>query len=101
MNPSASRPTSICRLAIAVRGVVQGVGFWPFVYNLAATKGLGGWVLNEADVVRIEVEGPPVALEEFVAASGAPPPQARIDEMEIGEIPSNGRRSIAREISAA
>jgi len=54
------------RLAITVRGVVQGVGFRPFVYNAARARGLVGWVRNEADVVRIEVQGEPAALDAFV-----------------------------------
>ena len=42
---------------ISVRGVVQGVGFRPFVYQLAATHGLKGWVCNTSGDVTIEVEG--------------------------------------------
>jgi hydrogenase maturation protein HypF len=49
-----------------VYGVVQGVGFRPFVYNSARAKGLGGWVLNQADMVSVEVQGDPAALDEFV-----------------------------------
>ena len=54
------------RLAITVRGVVQGVGFRPFVYNAARSGELTGWVRNEADTVRIEVQGDPARLEAFV-----------------------------------
>jgi hydrogenase maturation protein HypF len=74
-------------LAITVRGVVQGVGFRPFVYNAARQRGLGGWVRNEADVVRIEAQGEQAALEAFVGAiRHSPPPQARIDAVEVEEI---------------
>jgi hydrogenase maturation protein HypF len=74
-------------LAIGVRGVVQGVGFRPFVYNTARSLGLSGWVLNEADVVRIEVQGAAAALDGFLdALRHGPPPQARIDAMDVAEI---------------
>jgi hydrogenase maturation protein HypF len=55
--------------------VVQGVGFRPFVHRLATRMGLAGWVLNDGDGVRLEVEGPRGSLLEFLAAlrSEAPP----------------------------
>ncbi len=42
---------------LRVTGVVQGVGFRPFVYRLAIERSLTGWVLNDADGVQIHVEG--------------------------------------------
>ncbi|MBC8512460.1 MAG: acylphosphatase, partial [Dehalococcoidia bacterium] len=42
---------------ISVRGVVQGVGFRPFVYQLATKYGLQGWVCNTSEDVKIEVQG--------------------------------------------
>ena len=42
---------------ISVRGVVQGVGFRPFVYQLATRHHLTGWVRNTSEDVKIEVEG--------------------------------------------
>jgi hydrogenase maturation protein HypF len=53
-----------CR--IRIRGVVQGVGFRPFVYRLARRHSLSGWVLNEGEGVEIHVEGPEGALHSFV-----------------------------------
>jgi len=86
-NPNQP-PSPARRLAITVRGVVQGVGFRPFVYNAARDRSLGGWVRNEADMVRIEVQGDPVAVEAFVdALRHAPPPQARVDSVEVEELP--------------
>jgi hydrogenase maturation protein HypF len=83
LNPPFPR-----RLAITVHGVVQGVGFRPFIYNTARAKGLSGWVLNEADLVRLEVQGNAGALDNFVAAlRTAHPPQARLDEILISEVP--------------
>ncbi|MBL7037403.1 MAG: carbamoyltransferase HypF [Pirellulaceae bacterium] len=75
------------RLAITVRGVVQGVGFRPFVYNAARAESLSGWVSNEADAVRIEVEGGTQAVERFLQTlRQRHPPQARIDVLDIREM---------------
>ena len=87
-HPTLKSVFPAIRLAITVRGVVQGVGFRPFVYNSARAKGLSGWVLNQADAVRMEVQGERAALDEFVESlRNAHPPQARIDEIEIREVP--------------
>ncbi len=53
---------------ISVRGVVQGVGFRPFVYQLATRYNLKGWVCNTSEDVKIEVEGEPEAIEQFLRA---------------------------------
>jgi hydrogenase maturation protein HypF len=96
MSAPLPLPSETRRLAITVRGVVQGVGFRPFVYNAAKQGGLAGWVQNEADLVRIEVEGPPAKVEQFVQAlRQAPPPQARIDSLEVSEAPcQNGDANV-------
>jgi hydrogenase maturation protein HypF len=60
-------PVSTQRRHIHVRGTVQGVGFRPFVHQLAARHSLAGWVFNHAGGVEIEVEGTPDALEAFLA----------------------------------
>src|SRR5215218_438198 len=54
------------RREISVRGVVQGVGFRPFIYALARRHGLAGLVRNDAEGVHIEAEGPPEDLELFL-----------------------------------
>jgi len=54
------------RREVAVRGIVQGVGFRPFIYALARRHGLTGWVRNDAEGVYIEVEGCREALELFL-----------------------------------
>jgi hydrogenase maturation protein HypF len=63
------------RRDVSVRGIVQGVGFRPFVYALARKHELSGMVRNDAEGVRIEVEGAPEELERFVRAlqEDAPP----------------------------
>src|SRR5436190_14611728 len=53
------------RRRFRVTGVVQGVGFRPFVYSLASRHDLGGFVLNDGGGVVIEAEGKPEALERF------------------------------------
>jgi hydrogenase maturation protein HypF len=71
------------RRSIFVQGIVQGVGFRPHVHGLASRLGLGGFVRNQADGVRIEVEGPPAAVDRFEAGLGShPPPLARIERVE-------------------
>ena len=54
-------------MKIDIRGIVQGVGFRPFVYNLARQYGLFGFVRNDASGVSIEVEGEKSRIEKFVA----------------------------------
>ena len=63
------------RIALDVRGAVQGVGFRPFIYRLATGLQLTGWVRNCSEGVRIEVEGPGESVEAFVRrlAREAPP----------------------------
>jgi hydrogenase maturation protein HypF len=51
--------------SISVRGIVQGVGFRPFVYGLAVEHNLKGWVYNTSEDVKIEVEGEAEAVEQF------------------------------------
>jgi hydrogenase maturation protein HypF len=78
-------------LKVHITGVVQGVGFRPFVYTLAARYKLVGWVCNTSAGVDIEVEGTSPALQSFVAALTAEaPPLARIESVEVAEIPTNG-----------
>jgi hydrogenase maturation protein HypF len=54
------------RLKVVIRGAVQGVGFRPFVHRLATQESLGGWVVNSAQGVIIEVEGKRPSLEQFL-----------------------------------
>jgi hydrogenase maturation protein HypF len=92
------------RKQISVRGVVQGVGFRPFVYRLAHDHGLTGWVLNHSGGVEIEVEGAPVALDAFVHdLTSQAPPLARIVGVQVNDAPPDGyqrfeiRHSVAEE----
>lgn len=78
---------------LLVTGVVQGVGFRPFVYNLARQHGLAGWVLNSSEGVHVEAEGPARAVDAFVEGITAEaPPQARIDEVTVAPAPRRNRK---------
>jgi hydrogenase maturation protein HypF len=56
---------SVKLASVSVRGIVQGVGFRPFVYGLAVEHNLKGWVYNTSEDVRIEVEGAAEAIKQF------------------------------------
>ncbi|WP_328817652.1 carbamoyltransferase HypF [Nonomuraea cypriaca] len=60
--------TALKRVDVHVEGIVQGVGFRPFVHSLASRLGLAGQVRNDVDGVHIEVEGAHTELEEFLTA---------------------------------
>ncbi|WP_371477143.1 carbamoyltransferase HypF [Kitasatospora sp. NBC_00315] len=84
------------RCRISVRGVVQGVGFRPFVYTLAGELGLHGQVTNTGEGVTAEVEGAPDAVAEFcrrVAADA--PPLAEVESVAQERMPPTGGRGFA------
>jgi len=69
---------------ISVHGIVQGVGFRPFVYRLATDLNLKGWVCNTSEDVRIEIEGGREAIEQFcLELTVKAPPLARIEDIAI------------------
>jgi len=72
-------------LQLHVTGIVQGVGFRPFVYNLAIEQGLSGWVLNASDGVHCVVEGDPAAVEAFPALLRERAPAMSVIEAVIAE----------------
>ena len=79
--------------SIRVRGVVQGVGFRPFVYRLACANTLNGWVLNGEEGVEIHLEGSESGLEAFVRELKAqPPPAASIAEIDVQPAVPEGLR---------
>ena len=84
------------RRRIRVQGVVQGVGFRPFVYGQALRCGLGGFVRNDSAGVTIEIEGAPADLEAFERAlREQPPPLARIDRVAAEPLSPLGEHSFA------
>jgi hydrogenase maturation protein HypF len=87
MRSEMSTPS--VRRRIRVSGIVQGVGFRPFVFNLANEMDLAGFVGNDSDGVFIEIEGEAPALERFVAAlEVSAPAAARIQRIESEDIES-------------
>jgi len=75
---------------IHITGIVQGVGFRPFVYAAADRLGLKGWVRNTSAGVDIEVDGTQEQLESFIGTlQKQAPPLSRIDSFNIDWIPTN------------
>ncbi|MGB6838263.1 MAG: carbamoyltransferase HypF [Dehalococcoidia bacterium] len=91
---------TVTRAQIVVRGVVQGVGFRPFVYRLAQEHRLNGWVLNSTQGVVMEVEGVRAAVEGLVGdLTAKAPPRAVIDRVETSFLPPVGYSSFVIETS--
>ncbi len=85
-----------------VRGVVQGVGFRPFVYGLAQRHGVDGWVRNTSAGVQIVVEGEPAVVESFVEAlPREAPPRSFIASLEVAEVAPEGEKGFRILESAA
>lgn len=84
------------RWRLACSGIVQGVGFRPYVYRLARRAGLGGWVENSGAGALIEIEGTADRLQAFLAAlSREAPPACVIYELSQQEIAPTGDESFA------
>jgi hydrogenase maturation protein HypF len=80
--------------SISVRGIVQGVGFRPFVYGLAVKHNLKGWVYNTSEDVRIEVEGEAEAVGQFeLELKTKAPPLAHIEAVTIEHHPPRGYKN--------
>jgi len=95
MSPAGHR-----RLRLQIEGLVQGVGFRPFVHRLASALELAGWVENSAAGVCLELEGPEAALEAFLARLPRErPPHSRLDRLQQQWLPlqaSAGFRILTR-----
>lgn len=84
-------PNDRIRRRVRVRGVVQGVGFRPFVYRIALDCGLTGHIGNDTDGVTIEIEGSENQAESFLRRLRSDAPaMARIDAVAVEEIPPTG-----------
>jgi hydrogenase maturation protein HypF len=84
-------PAAITRRQIRLRGIVQGIGFRPFVYQLAHRLQLHGHVRNTADGVLMEVEGTPRTIDQFLREMAHEhPPFARIEETLVTELAPTG-----------
>jgi hydrogenase maturation protein HypF len=98
MNLEAEKPVEIKKKGVGLKdtprrrrfflkGVVQGVGFRPFVYGLALRHGLKGWVNNSSAGVHVEVEGDREAIENFTQELlKQAPPRARIESLRFEDL---------------
>jgi hydrogenase maturation protein HypF len=76
------------RLGLRIKGIVQGVGFRPFVYYLAQRYRLSGWVTNNSGCVAIEIEGEKPLLEQFIiSVRREAPPAAVIQDISVIKLP--------------
>lgn len=91
-----SSPEERARVRVSIEGIVQGVGFRPFVHRLARRLGLGGWVANTAEGVLVEVEGASPLLDSFLQCLRAEAPvQARIDRLAAHRVPGLGEEAFS------
>lgn len=76
------------RAKLLVKGIVQGVGFRPFIYNLARAHSFNGWVLNSTEGVSIEIEGEKKLLVDFAdQVRQKAPPLASVDSVDVEYLP--------------
>ena len=100
MTTSSPSLLKLSRSRLVITGVVQGVGFRPFIYRLARSLNLGGWVLNSTEGVIVEVEGKPDVVDRFIQAiPQQAPPRARIERIDRTILPPIGYRAFAIESS--
>ncbi|MEW5800521.1 MAG: carbamoyltransferase HypF [bacterium] len=102
-NPSSRQGRVKARARLLVKGIVQGVGFRPFVDRFARENHLAGWVLNSSSGVEIEVEGEREDVEKFVRGfPGKAPRRSLITHLDVSYYPPVGydcftiRRSIVQ-----
>jgi hydrogenase maturation protein HypF len=101
LKSSRSPAPSLTRRQFRVHGIVQGVGFRPFICKLAHTHGLRGFVLNTSAGVVIEAEGTRPALDGFLATlTSNPPTLAKVESVSTVEIDPTGDESFVIRESA-
>jgi hydrogenase maturation protein HypF len=89
------------RIGVRVEGIVQGVGFRPFVHALAHRVGVAGWVGNDVRGVFIEAEGDDSAVAAFVAAlETEAPPLAVVERVSTRDLPVTGETGFRIAVSA-
>jgi hydrogenase maturation factor HypF (carbamoyltransferase family) len=82
---------------IQVNGIVQGVGFRPFVYALATGNNCKGSVINNTEGVTIHLEGDEQSIQQCIdAIKNSPPPLAKIIDIRITKLPLNGYTALTR-----
>lgn len=105
-HPDAAGHPSVtvrpARLHLQICGVVQGVGFRPFVFQTAQALGLNGWVRNTASGVELELQGMEPALQEFIERLHTqPPPLAHILDVAVTRLPPTTRLPAGLHIRAS
>lgn len=94
MAPKSADKNSVQRLRLHIQGAVQGVGFRPFIFRLANSLNLKGWINNSTQGVTIEVEGPTSSLSNFgFKIEKEKPPRAFIQSMESSILDQIGYKS--------
>jgi len=82
-------------IRVDIRGVVQGVGFRPYIYNLAVEHGLFGYVANNSDGVEIEIEGSSKSVDAFLAELPArKPPLSFLSDLKVSNVPARSATSM-------
>ena len=95
--PAAEVEDTVAARQVVVEGVVQGVGFRPFVWRLATELGLAGRVRNAAGRVEIEAAGSPAALDALVRRLRSDaPPRARVDAVSATQLPAAAAEGLTR-----
>ena len=85
--------STLVRVSISLRGLLQGVGFRPFVYNLANEIGLKGWVINTSTGISIEVEGNREGINSFLSRlQNESPPNTIFHEMKSSYLAPLGHK---------
>jgi hydrogenase maturation protein HypF len=81
---------------IIIKGIVQGVGFRPFIHKLVQNYNLSGWVLNSNQGVEMDVEGKTEELNNFISdIKDKLPPLARIENIEVNQLPLMGYKGFS------
>jgi hydrogenase maturation protein HypF len=95
-------PVRVIRVRVRVGGIVQGVGFRPFVHSLAGELGLAGTVGNDETGVVVEVEGGAAAVDDFLTALRERPPSlAVVESVRTEPVPATGARGLVITASTA
>ena len=90
------------RYKVTIQGIVQGVGFRPFVYQQALARRLTGYVTNTSHGVDLEVEGEQADLDDFIRILHQdPPPLSRITSLQVQALPVQGHLGFTIRISQA
>ena len=94
--PATAHIALVKRLRLEIRGIVQGVGFRPFIHNLAHSLSLAGFVLNSSAGVTVEVEGSAENLALFQQRLRAEvPPLAQIDDLAVNDVETCGEHDFS------